>query len=81
MSTTTTTQPPSTCCNRTPGACTCATQAKCSCGKNDALNCTCEKAVTENKVQGPRCSCRMYTASPPNPFFLSTNSGVEVGMV
>ena len=30
-----------------------------SCGKQSALNCTCEKATTENTVAGARCSCRM----------------------
>lgn len=49
---------PSTCCGKSSDACVCATQAKCSCGKNPALKCTCDKAVTENKVEGARCSCR-----------------------
>ena len=49
---------PSTCCGRAGGQCICASQAKCSCGKQSALKCNCEKATTENKVEGARCSCR-----------------------
>ena len=37
-----------------------AAQAKCSCGEKPALNCTCSKAETENKTDGPRCSCRKF---------------------
>lgn len=37
-----------------------ASQAKCSCGEKSALQCSCDKATTENEVTGPRCSCRTY---------------------
>lgn len=40
---------------------TTAQQATCSCGKRSALQCNCERASTENSVEGPRCSC---TARP-----------------
>ncbi|CUS07796.1 unnamed protein product [Tuber aestivum] len=56
--------PPPTCCKKTGGDCTCAQQAKCSCGQKEALNCTCERAPQENKVEGARlrrpakqCTC------------------------
>lgn len=32
-----------------------------SCGKQAALHCNCEKAATENKTAGARCSCSMST--------------------
>ncbi|KAH8808585.1 hypothetical protein F5884DRAFT_377076 [Xylogone sp. PMI_703] len=47
-----------TCCGKNGEGCVCAAQAKCSCGQKNALHCTCEKAETENKISGPRCSCR-----------------------
>ncbi|KAK5718755.1 hypothetical protein LTR15_008489 [Elasticomyces elasticus] len=47
--------------NRT-GGCICASEAKCSCGKQSALHCNCEKAQTENKLQGARCSCNQRPA-------------------
>ncbi|CAD6586140.1 MAG: hypothetical protein ASARMPREDX12_002283 [Alectoria sarmentosa] len=56
---------PSTCCGRSGKAgeaCVCATQAKCSCGNKSALECSCEKAETENTVSGARCSCRARPA-------------------
>jgi hypothetical protein len=55
---------PTTCCGKSgsAGGCVCASQAKCSCGKNAALQCDCAQSVTENAVQGPRCSCRQYSA-------------------
>lgn len=53
---TTTAAVPATCCGR-EGGCICAKEATCSCGKQPALHCTCEKAQTENKTQGARCSC------------------------
>lgn len=55
---------PTTCCGRSDGNCVCAAQAKCSCGKQSALNCNCEKAATENKVAGARCSCRKCLPAP-----------------
>ncbi|PHH64490.1 hypothetical protein CDD81_4565 [Ophiocordyceps australis] len=48
----------STCCAKDNAGCVCAKQATCSCGKQSALHCTCDKATMENKIQGPRCSCR-----------------------
>ncbi|KAL2162277.1 hypothetical protein VTH06DRAFT_7190 [Thermothelomyces fergusii] len=48
---------PSTCCGKS-AECVCAQQATCSCGKQPALHCNCEKASTENSVEGARCSCR-----------------------
>ncbi|KAI9642283.1 hypothetical protein NHQ30_009085 [Ciborinia camelliae] len=52
---------PSTCCKKGENVndmgCICATQAKCSCGEKKALECTCGKAESENKIQGARCSC------------------------
>ena len=39
-----------------------AKQATCSCGKQSALHCTCDKANSENAVEGPRCSCRARPA-------------------
>jgi hypothetical protein len=39
-----------------------ASQAKCSCGQQSALHCTCGKAESENKIEGPRCSCRKFLA-------------------
>ncbi|KAK3118010.1 hypothetical protein LTR53_000046 [Teratosphaeriaceae sp. CCFEE 6253] len=53
---------PATCCGR-EGGCICAKEAKCSCGKQSALHCNCEKAQTENKMAGARCSCS--ESSPP----------------
>lgn len=47
---------PATCCGR-EGGCVCAKEATCSCGKQAALHCNCEKAPTENRVDGARCSC------------------------
>lgn len=52
---------PATCCGR-EGGCVCAKEATCSCGKQPALHCTCEKAATENKVEGARCSCNQRAA-------------------
>merc|ERR1711939_298588 len=52
---------PVTCCGR-EGGCVCAKEATCSCGKQPALHCTCEKAATENKVEGARCSCNQRAA-------------------
>jgi len=48
---------PSTCCGKGDN-CVCAQQATCSCGQQPAMNCICDKKVTENIVTGPRCSCR-----------------------
>ena len=39
-----------------------AQQATCSCGKQSALHCTCDKAASENAVEGARCSCRARPA-------------------
>ena len=52
---------PTTCCGRSDAACVCQSKATCSCGKQAALQCNCDKAATENKVQGARCSCREST--------------------
>lgn len=51
----------STCCGKST-ECVCAKQATCSCGKQSALHCTCDKANTENALEGPRCSCRARPA-------------------
>lgn len=57
---------PSTCKSCSPsGVCLCAAQAKCSCGKQAAMHCNCEKAATENKIEGARCSCRKCVYSSP----------------
>lgn len=50
-----------TCCQTSgsPAGCVCAAQAKCSCGRESALHCTCNRAGTENYLQGAKCSCRM----------------------
>lgn len=61
---------PATCCGR-EGGCMCAKEAKCSCGKEPAMRCTCEKAQTENKTTGARCSCSM--SPPPLPHLSSTS--------
>lgn len=63
ISTQTTMPVSSTCCGRSGQACVCAAEAKCSCGEKSALNCTCEKAKTENAVSGARCSCGKYCFS------------------
>ncbi|KAF2225570.1 hypothetical protein BDZ85DRAFT_257714 [Elsinoe ampelina] len=52
---------PASCCGR-EGGCICAAEAKCSCGKQAAMHCNCEKAHTENKIDGARCSCNMRAA-------------------
>lgn len=40
-----------------------AQQATCSCGQKPALHCNCDKAATENLIQGgARCSCRARPA-------------------
>ncbi|KAF2280178.1 uncharacterized protein EI97DRAFT_429939 [Westerdykella ornata] len=46
-----------TCCGRNNGQCVCAAEATCSCGKQPALQCTCEKAATENKLPEHTCVC------------------------
>ncbi|KAF2745087.1 hypothetical protein M011DRAFT_447894 [Sporormia fimetaria CBS 119925] len=46
-----------TCCGRNNGQCVCATEATCSCGKQPALQCTCDKAATENKLPEHTCTC------------------------
>ncbi|KAH7400772.1 hypothetical protein DE146DRAFT_653939 [Phaeosphaeria sp. MPI-PUGE-AT-0046c] len=46
-----------TCCGRNNGECVCAKEATCSCGKQPALQCTCEKATTENKLPTSTCAC------------------------
>ncbi|KAF1959793.1 hypothetical protein CC80DRAFT_489879 [Byssothecium circinans] len=46
-----------TCCGRNNGECVCAQEAKCSCGKQPALQCTCDKAATENKLPTSTCAC------------------------
>lgn len=51
---------PATCCGR-EGGCVCAKEATCSCGKQAAMHCNCEKAATENKTEGARCSCSRST--------------------
>lgn len=43
-----------------------AQQATCSCGKQSALKCNCEKATTENSVEGARCSCKSRPAGQCN---------------
>ena len=43
-----------------------AQQATCSCGKQSALECNCEKATTENSVEGARCSCKSRPAGQCN---------------
>ena len=43
-----------------------AQQAKCSCGKEKALNCSCDKAASENTVAGARCSCHARPAGQCN---------------
>lgn len=50
---------PATCCGR-EGGCICAKEATCSCGKQAAMHCNCEKAATENKLAGARCSCSKF---------------------
>ncbi|KAF2852898.1 hypothetical protein T440DRAFT_22445 [Plenodomus tracheiphilus IPT5] len=45
------------CCGRNNGECVCAKEATCSCGKQPALQCTCDKAVTENKLPSSSCAC------------------------
>lgn len=61
---------PETCCRR-EGGCLCAKEATCSCGKQSALHCNCEKAATENKLVGARCSCSMFFF--PHPTLPGTN--------
>ncbi|KAF2872107.1 hypothetical protein BDV95DRAFT_606670 [Massariosphaeria phaeospora] len=46
-----------TCCGRNNGQCVCANEATCSCGKQPALQCTCSKAATENKMSDSMCAC------------------------
>ncbi|KAH8732484.1 hypothetical protein GQ44DRAFT_821753 [Phaeosphaeriaceae sp. PMI808] len=47
-----------TCCGRNNGGdCVCAKEATCSCGKQPALQCTCDKAATENKLPTSTCAC------------------------
>ncbi|EDU51309.1 Metallothio domain containing protein [Pyrenophora tritici-repentis] len=45
------------CCGRNNGTCVCAQEATCSCGKQPALQCTCDKAATENKLPSSACAC------------------------
>ncbi|KAF1828683.1 hypothetical protein BDW02DRAFT_537749 [Decorospora gaudefroyi] len=45
------------CCARNNGTCVCAQEATCSCGKQPALQCTCEKAATENKLPSDASAC------------------------
>ena len=52
---------PSSCCGR-DGGCICAKEATCSCGKQAAMHCNCEKAQTENKIAGAKCSCSKSTS-------------------
>jgi len=54
---------PTTCCGRSGESCVCASKATCSCGQRSAMDCNCEKAATENKVVGARCSCREFPTS------------------
>jgi len=49
------------------GGCICAKEAKCSCGKQAAMHCNCEKAQTENQLDGARCSCSMSLLPPHHP--------------
>ncbi|OAL49632.1 hypothetical protein IQ07DRAFT_588179 [Pyrenochaeta sp. DS3sAY3a] len=46
-----------TCCGRNTGECVCAKEATCSCGKQPALQCTCAKSATENKLPTSTCAC------------------------
>ena len=66
---------PASCCNRSGGECVCASKAVCSCGKQSALHCSCERAASENKVEGPRCSCR--ECFPPPPSVVSVATGLR----
>ncbi|KAI1005268.1 hypothetical protein K3495_g2952 [Podosphaera aphanis] len=52
----------STCCRKDGQTCVCASQARCSCGEKLALQCSCDRASTENSTAGPRCSCRARPA-------------------
>ncbi|CAO2648011.1 Nn.00g089330.m01.CDS01 [Neocucurbitaria sp. VM-36] len=45
------------CCGRNNGECVCAKEATCSCGKQPALQCTCAKSATENKLPTSTCAC------------------------
>ncbi|KAI4613061.1 uncharacterized protein J4E88_001854 [Alternaria novae-zelandiae] len=56
------------CCGRNNGTCVCAQEAKCSCGKQPALQCTCDKAATENKLptDSSACACGKRTEDACN---------------
>ncbi|KAF2473365.1 uncharacterized protein BDR25DRAFT_282856 [Lindgomyces ingoldianus] len=68
-----------TCCGRNNGECVCAKEATCSCGKQPALQCTCEKAATENKIAGSTCACgkRPETACTCGKASASASSELE----
>ncbi|KAJ4393421.1 hypothetical protein N0V93_002631 [Gnomoniopsis smithogilvyi] len=55
---------PTTCCGKGGESCICAQKATCSCGAKPALQCSCDKAATENvkPASGSSCACGLRSA-------------------
>ncbi|CAN8097901.1 unnamed protein product [Discula destructiva] len=55
---------PITCCGKGGDSCVCAQKATCSCGAKPALQCSCDKAASENvkPASGASCACGLRSA-------------------